>query len=85
MQDQFVRSTSSWQYGVRVKFVFEHRRYIGAILIDSGSSTVLATCSGSSTMPATGRLVGISARGLSVRAAVRCKRRVRGSRERGST
>ena len=33
IQDQFVRSTSLQQYGVRVKFVFEYRRHIGAIFI----------------------------------------------------
>ena len=33
MQDQFVRSTSSWQYGARVKFVFEYRRHIGAMFV----------------------------------------------------
>ena len=33
MQDQLVRSTSSWQYGVRVKFVFKYRRHIGAMFV----------------------------------------------------
>jgi hypothetical protein len=33
VQDQFVRSTSSWQYGARVKFVFEYRRHIGAMFV----------------------------------------------------
>jgi hypothetical protein len=33
VQDQFVRSTSSWQYGARVKFVFEYRRHISAMFV----------------------------------------------------
>ena len=60
-------------------------------LIGSGGSTVLVIGSfgfhrqigteliglcGSSTVPVTGHLIGILARGLSIRVAVRCKRRV---------